>query len=81
MEIISGYIDHITFQNEENGYTVMTVMTEKGGVVCVGAAGGFSEGETVEAEGEYTEHPTYGKQLKLSSIRPVAPTDILGPVQ
>ena len=75
MEIISGYIDHITFQNEENGYTVMTVMTEKGGVVCVGAAGGFSEGETVEAEGEYIEHPTYGKQLKLSSIRPVAPTD------
>ncbi|MBR4543852.1 MAG: ATP-dependent RecD-like DNA helicase [Lachnospiraceae bacterium] len=75
MEIVSGYIDHITFQNEENGYTVMKVMTEKGGVVCVGAAGGFGEGETVEVEGEYIEHPTYGKQLRISSVRPVAPTD------
>ena len=75
MEIVSGYIDHITFQNEENGYTVMKVMTEKGGVVCVGAAGGFGEGETVEVEGEYIEHPTYGKQLRISTVRPVAPTD------
>ena len=75
MEMISGYIDHITFQNKDNGYTVMSVMTEKGNIVCVGAAGGFDEGETVEVEGEYIEHPTYGKQLKISSVRPVAPSD------
>ena len=75
MKIISGYIDHITFQNKENGYTVMSVMTERGSVVCVGAAGGFGEGETVEVGGDYTEHPTYGKQLKIASLRPVAPTD------
>lgn len=75
METVSGYIDHITFQNKENGYTVMSVMTEKGSIVCVGPAGGFDEGETVEVEGEYTEHPTYGKQLKIFSVRPVAPTD------
>ena len=52
METVSGYIDHITFQNKENGYTVMSVMTEKGSIVCVGPAGGFDEGETVEVEGE-----------------------------
>ena len=28
MESITGYVDHIVFQNSENGYTVMILMME-----------------------------------------------------
>ena len=31
METVSGYVEHIIFQNNENGYTVMNLMTEGGG--------------------------------------------------
>ncbi|MCR5248988.1 MAG: ATP-dependent RecD-like DNA helicase [Lachnospiraceae bacterium] len=75
MVTIKGYIDRISFQNEENGYTVMTVTTESGSETCVGIARGFGVGETVEADGEYVEHSTYGKQLKFSAIRSVVPSD------
>lgn len=35
MESITGYVDHIVFQNSENGYTVMILMTEGEEVTCV----------------------------------------------
>lgn len=75
MEIINGYVDHIIFQNAENGYTVMQLMTEDEEVTCVGMFKGLTQGETIEAEGEYVNHPMYGKQFKASSYQTVAPKD------
>lgn len=75
METLKGYIDRISYQNEENGYTVMTLTSDTGSITCVGQARGFSAGETVELEGDHTEHATYGRQFKFSSIRAVAPSD------
>ncbi|MBR3524985.1 MAG: ATP-dependent RecD-like DNA helicase [Lachnospiraceae bacterium] len=75
MEILKGYIDRISYQNEENGYTVMSLVTSGGSETCVGMAKGYDAGETVELEGEYVEHAVYGRQLKFSSIRSVPPVD------
>ena len=75
MDTISGYIDHITFRNEENGYTVAQIITDDGELTCVGQMPSFSAGETIEAEGEYMEHQTYGRQFKVLSMRSVAPKD------
>ncbi|MCR4642902.1 MAG: ATP-dependent RecD-like DNA helicase, partial [Lachnospiraceae bacterium] len=75
MEILKGYIDRISYQNEENGYTVMSLVTPGGSETCVGTAKGFDAGETVELEGEYVEHAVYGRQLKFTSIRSVPPVD------
>lgn len=75
MDTISGYVEHIIYQNPENGYTVMELMGEEAGVTCVGSCGGLSEGETIEASGEYTEHPMYGRQFKISTYKTVAPRD------
>lgn len=75
MEEISGYVDHIIFQNSENGYTVMNLMSEAEEITCVGMCRGLGQGETISAQGEYTEHPVYGKQFKLVSWRAVAPKD------
>lgn len=75
METIRGYIDHISFQNQENGYTVLALATEAGEITCVGTAKGYTAGESVEVEGNYVMHPVYGQQMKMTRISAAAPTD------
>ncbi len=75
METINGYVDHIIFQNQENGYTVMELIADEEEVTCVGMCRGLDQGENISATGEYTEHPVYGKQFKISSYEVVAPRD------
>ena len=66
---IEGYVEHIVYRNEENGYTVMNLTVDSGEVTCVGTFQSVHEGEYLEAEGEYTVHPTYGKQFRASGGR------------
>ncbi|MBO5282169.1 MAG: ATP-dependent RecD-like DNA helicase [Lachnospiraceae bacterium] len=75
MDTVSGYVEHIIYQNPENGYTVMELIGEETEMTCVGVCRGLTEGETIEARGEYTEHPTYGTQFKISTYQTVAPKD------
>ncbi len=75
METISGYVDHIIFQNGENGYTVMELAAEGEEIVCVGVCRGLEQGENITAQGEYTEHPVYGRQFKINSFQITAPKD------
>ncbi len=77
METISGYIDHIIFRNEDNGYTVMVLVCEGEELTCVGTMQYIGEGELIEATGTYTEHSTYGRQFKISSYEMKAPEDEL----
>ena len=78
METISGYVDHIIFQNRENGYTVMSLMADGEEITCVGMCRGLTQGENISARGDYVEHPVYGTQFKLSSFQTVAPRDSAG---
>lgn len=78
METVSGYVEHIIFQNNENGYTVMNLMTEGSEVICVGMGKGLTQGENIQVQGEYVEHPVYGIQLKMASFQVVVPKDSLG---
>lgn len=75
METINGYVEHIIFQNNENGYTVMNLAVEGEEVTCVGTCRGLTQGENIEAQGDYMEHPVYGMQFKISSYQTVAPKD------
>ena len=36
MEKIEGYVDHIIYRNQENGYTVMVLTSEDTEITCVG---------------------------------------------
>ena len=36
MERVTGYIEHIVYRNEDNGYTVMNVVSDEDEVTCVG---------------------------------------------
>ncbi|MCM1056230.1 MAG: ATP-dependent RecD-like DNA helicase [Firmicutes bacterium] len=78
METISGYVDHIIFQNKENGYTVMSLTAEGEEFTCVGMCRGLTQGETISAQGDYVEHPVYGTQFKIESFHTVTPRDSAG---
>lgn len=75
MERVTGYIEHIVYRNEDNGYTVMNVVSDEDEVTCVGIFQIISEGESIEMEGDYTVHPSYGPQLKVTNYRIKAPED------
>ena len=75
METVNGYVEHIIFQNSDNGYTVMNLVAEGEEITCVGMCKGLTQGENISAQGEYVEHPVYGSQFKLSFYQTVAPKD------
>lgn len=75
METIQGYVDHIIYRNTENGYTVLVLVCEEEELTCVGVFSDIVEGENIEAKGEFTEHPVYGRQFKVSSFEEKAPED------
>ena len=75
MEKIRGYIDHIIYQNNGNGYTVLELICDGDSIICVGTLRGVTQGESIEAEGDFVEHPVYGQQLKVAKYQVVAPED------
>ena len=78
METIKGYVDHIIFQNSENGYAVFILVVGGLEITCVGSCRGLTQGENISAQGEYVKHPVYGSQFKIDSCRVVAPKDRAG---
>lgn len=75
METIKGYVDHIIFQNADNGYTVLELSGDDGETILVGMLKGVTQGETIEAQGSFVEHPVYGSQFKVSMFKTVMPED------
>lgn len=77
METVTGYVDHVVFRNEENGYTVFNLESEDGEVTCVGSFHYITEGELLELEGEYVNHSVYGTQLKVLAHKVKEPEDLV----
>ena len=76
METITGFVEHIVYRNEENGYTVLNLVSQdEDEITCVGVFQIISEGECMEATGEYTVHPSYGPQFKVDTYTIKAPED------
>ena len=78
-ESVTGYIDHIIFRNEENGYTVFVMKGVEGEeeLTCVGTFPVINQGASIEAVGSYTNHHVYGKQFQISSFTEKMPQDAL----
>lgn len=77
MEVVTGYVEHIVFRNEENGYTVFNLEGDEGEVTCVGTFHYINEGEMLEVEGDYVTHPVYGSQLKVVTHKVKEPEDLI----
>ena len=78
-ECVSGYIDHIIFRNEENGYTVLSLkgVKDEEELTCVGTFPVITQGASIEAQGNYTRHPVYGKQFQITEFAEKMPEDAL----
>ena len=77
MNRFEGYIDHFLYYNDSNGYGVFELDTEEDDIICVGNFPGLTQGETVEVQGEWTDHPTYGPQLKISEWKVIEPSALI----
>lgn len=75
METINGYVEHIIYQNNANGYTVLNLVTEEGEITCVGSCKGLAQGENICAQGNLIEHPVYGEQFQIVSYQIKPPQD------
>ena len=78
MTELKGYVTHIVFRNDENGYTVLALeCTDGEEMTCVGTFPFIHEGDYVRVEGEVVVHPIYDEQLKVSHYEACDPDDAL----
>ena len=77
MEEIKGYVEHIVYRNEDNGYTVFHLNNEDGEVTCVGNFHFIEEGELLRMGGEYTTHKLYGLQFAVQTSEVCEPEDLV----
>ncbi len=80
MHEIQGYIERITFQNPENGYTVAQLQEPgKSDVTCiVGHLPSIKPGETLRCQGEWKHHMLHGRQFMVESYNVEHPADLVG---
>jgi exodeoxyribonuclease V alpha subunit len=80
MEQLLGYIERITFQNPENGYTIAHLKEKKRkDLVClVGNMPGLQPGETIRCEGQWKHHLVYGQQFVVEIHQVETPADVVG---
>ncbi len=76
MESIEGVVSSVIFTNEENGYTVLRVTMEGDEeITAVGCMPGIAPGEKLSLHGEWTNHPSYGRQFKAAVAERRMPED------
>ena len=77
---LSGQIEHITYFNEENGFTIAKVKVDgrRDPVTVRGILMGPLPGEVLTMQGEWTHHPKYGEQFRVHGYRTAVPASVYG---
>ncbi|MDI2125905.1 SF1B family DNA helicase RecD2 [Yinghuangia seranimata] len=78
---LEAVLERITYQNDENGWTVARVDTGRGGgdlLTVVGALLGAQPGESLRMTGRWGSHPQYGKQFVVDAYETVLPATVQG---
>ena len=71
-----GTVHSIIFQNAENGYTVLRLLTEEGEVITVvGCIPCVAPGEHLAVSGVPETHPQHGEQLRAVELERSLPED------
>jgi exodeoxyribonuclease V alpha subunit len=78
---LEAVLERITYANEETGYTIARVATERTGpdlLTVVGPLLGAQVGESLRLTGRWTTHPKYGRQFEVHSYTTVLPATVQG---
>lgn len=81
MESITGTVEKIVYRNEENGYVIAKISSEKNEeklATIVGNMASVNVGETYKLEGEWVNNPKYGWQFSFNNYQLILPTSLLG---
>jgi exodeoxyribonuclease V alpha subunit len=79
--VLEAVLERVTYVNEETGYTIARVATERTGpdlLTVVGPLLGAQIGESLRLTGFWGSHPKYGKQFEVQSYTTVLPATIQG---
>ena len=75
-DTVSGIVETILFQNEENGYTVAEIEDTAGNpVTLAGIIPFLTESDRITAHGEWVNHPTYGRQFRVDAFEKTLPAE------
>ena len=73
-ELVSGTIAAVVFENPENGYAVVKLDSDDGGLITVvGTIPAPAAGERLIVTGKWTAHATYGRQLEAEFLERLLP--------
>jgi len=73
---LDGTVHSLIFQNAENGYTVLRLVTEEGELhTVVGCIPCVAPGEHLTVNGVWETHPQHGEQLKAMELERRLPED------
>lgn len=80
MEHFNCTVESVTYHNEENGYSVLTVTPDNVGklVTLVGNVANPVIGSTLYVEGDWKWHSMYGKQFVATLINEIMPDTVYG---
>src|SRR4051812_35288176 len=79
--VLDAVLERITYANEETGYTIARVATDRSGsdlLTVVGGLLGVQPGESLRLVGRWSSHPRYGRQFEVESYTTVLPATIQG---
>src|SRR5207344_2266028 len=79
--VLDAVLERITYANEDTGYTIARVATDRSGadlLTVVGALLGVQPGESLRLVGRWGSHPRYGWQFEVDSFTTVLPATIQG---
>src|SRR5215207_5610798 len=77
---LEAVLERITYANQESGYTVARVATDRSGdlLTVVGPLLGAQPGESLRLRGRWASHPQYGRQFQVEAYDTVLPATIQG---
>ena len=81
LSVLEAVLERVTYVNEDTGYTIARVATERTGpdlVTVVGPLLGAQVGESLRLTGRWGSHPKYGRQFQVHSYATVLPATIQG---
>ena len=81
LSVLEAVLERITYANEDTGYTIARVATERTGpdlLTVVGPLLGAQVGESLRLTGRWSSHPKYGRQFQVHSYTTVLPATIQG---
>ncbi|MBQ6706318.1 MAG: ATP-dependent RecD-like DNA helicase [Clostridia bacterium] len=76
-DTLSGTVERVVFRNPENGWTVLDLDAGETLEKVVGTFADVHVGEQLIMQGDWVEHPKFGRQFRMESHSSRLPTDTL----